>query len=149
VVPIIIFFLLAPVPWDMIEKTPLYSTPLVATGLWQTKDPQEITAESAEEIHNLGNDIIVTTNRAIRNDLEITMIKAKIYGRIEHPSFGPEVKKYMIRPDGYYADIIISRGFMTLPGKILAGVLILAIAIICIALYFPIVGAIINLFRSR
>ncbi|MBN3038068.1 MAG: hypothetical protein JW869_01465 [Candidatus Omnitrophica bacterium] len=170
IVPIIVFFLLASLPKDILEKTPLYVAPLTVNGLWQAENVRKLTVDNEgndiyelklvtgstkikkspeEAVYALEDDLFVRTTREAKGDLEMTGIRGQVFSRLESGTFGPEIKKFMARPEGYYADISVKIGHFTLGGRIIKAILVLLIAIFCFALYFPIVKAIKDLISRR
>ncbi len=169
-IPFIILLVAAPFPADIVRKTTLYSEPLAVNGLWQVKSAERISADDKgnekyritlqsgevttvdkthkEGVYNLADNLFVRTSRKAGTDLENKGIMYKVMNRLESPAFGPEVKEYMVQPGGYYSDIVIKPEYFTLAGRIVINFAILLITVFCIALYFPIVRAIVNLFRK-
>jgi hypothetical protein len=170
-IPFVMLLVAAPFPADIVRKTPFYSEPLLVNGLWQVKSAEKVSADDKgnekyritlasgevtavdkkqkEGVYNLEDNLFVRTNRKAKGDLENKGIMYKVMSRIENPAFGPEIKEYMVQPGGYYSDILVKPEYFTLAGRIVINFAILIITVFCIALYFPIVRALVKLLRKR
>lgn len=156
IIPPLFCLSIGSLPYKIFEKTPLYIKPLKITHIWAADSIDSIRGEDLREKDiaisfdlKSGKKLIVKIDRDAKGEKEKEEIRERMNTEFSLTYANKEMLEEIEKPLGYEKDITVIWGGLNLFGNIVNGILVTLIVIFCLALYFPIIKAIIKLFKSR